>query len=431
MAISITQTVTGSVATGNTVSLTSWTPSAWDLILLVVATRDDTPNISSVAGNGLTWQLVRSVRNDDEECCLRLYRAQGASPSTGQVVVTFSGNSVPVMCVASRFAGCSTDGVNGSDAVEVVVYDDGPSSSSNDVLKAITTVSDNAWAVACATHRDSTLTVPGDETAISINNSVGTSSNVTTASIWYQETTTPGSVTLGESNDLNTSTDWVIIVASLKPSLIETTEILGKDYRRFTDRPRRVNFKTAGGDLICSAFGYAEILTSEYKGNEVQGFQVRDAIRVKLFHTLRNVVVRGDYVFISPVHSYLVISIKTFEDTTEVIATAEEVGPGAKPNRYVPVDLASGTAEIEIWQPVEGKRWRLLGVDFKMSGAASSKLIFRDGLAGNVKLVGVATEVYVSGELGQGILSSGINQSLTLERSVACALVGHVYGFEE
>ena len=431
MALAVAETVTGSVTSGNTVTLTSWTPAAYDLILLGVATRDEDSIVLSVVGNGLTWQLVRSVQNDDDECRLRVYRAMGSAPTTGSIVVTLSGNSLPVMCVATRITGADTSGVNGSGAVETSTYDNGPSGSSDDMLKSITTISENAWALAFGTHRSTTFTTPGGETTVSINNSVGTSSNTTTLSVWYEATTTTGTVQVGASADLSGNTDWIIIVVSIKPSLIEVTEVIDTNYRIHKNRKRKFLFKTAGGDDILSAWGWGHPLTSEYKGNEVTGVQIRNTIRIVLDKSLRQHIAEGDYVYLNPVSAWLITSYKPFERESEIIAVLEQNTPAAEPDITRPIDLVSGTTETVIWQPVSGKRFRLLEVEARIAGAPSCKLIFRDGLAGSVILVGSTANIYASKRLGSGLLSATIDNPLTVERSVAVTLQGHLLGFEE
>ena len=432
MAIAVAETITGSITSGNTLTLTSWTPGSYDLCLLAVASREDGSSlVSSVSGNGLIWTLVRSIRNDDEECRLRVYRAMGSAPTSGVITIGLSGNSAPVVAVAVRLTGCDTSGVNGSGAVETSTYDNGPSGSNNDMLKSITTISTNAWAVAFGTHRSETFTTPGGETTISINNSAGSSSATTSCSAWYETTTTPDTVQLGESNDLGGNTDWVIIVVSLKPSLIEVTEVVSPNYRQFLNRWRKLNFKTAGGDAIMSAWGICHPLTSEYRGNEIEGIQVRNTIRVVLNKSLRQQVVQGDYLCISPVHAFLITSIKPFQYETEVIAVVEQETPASDPNVIKTFDLASGTTETTIWQPVSGKKFRLMEVEARIEGAASCKLVFRDGVAGSVILYGSTSNIYTSGRLGAGVLSSMVDNPLTVERSVAVTLQGHVLGFEE
>lgn len=432
MAISVSQTVTGSAASGNTVTLTSWSPSSWDLILLAVACRDDGSGlVTGVSGNGLIWSLVRSIANDDNESRLRIYRAQGSAPTTGSIVVTLSGNTSPVMCVATRFAGCDTSGLNGSAAVETSTYDNGPSGSNDDMLKSVTTISTNAWAVAFGTHRNTTFTPDAGETSISINNSVGSGSETVTVSEWYEAATSPATVQLGVANDLSASTDWVIIVVSLKPSLIEVSAVQAVNYRKHKDRLRKLIFKTAAGDVICTPFGWVHPLTSEYAGNEVQGIQVRDTLRIIVPRDLRGSVAKGDYCWLTPVDSYLVTSVKSFEHATEMVATIEQQVAAAEPDVVKVVDLSAATAETVVWQPVTGKRFRLIQVDLSVSGGAAVKLVFRDGLAGRIVLVGSTSTIYSSGNLGAGVLSSTVDNPLTLERDSAVTAQGHILGFEE
>lgn len=432
MALAIAQTITASVSSGDTINLTSWSPSAYDLILIGIAARE-TKNglVDSIVGNGLSYTQVTNVTNDDNKHRLRVYRAMGASPTSGSITITLDSNSDPVQVVALRITGADTSGSSGSSAVEVVAKDDGPSGSNNDMKDTLTAISDNAFVIAFGSHRGETFTVPGGETSVSINNSVGSGSDETSLSVWYEAITTAGSTELGDDNDLGSSTDWAMITISIKPSLIEVSEVTGLAYRQFNNEFRKVNIKTANDDFIMSAFGKCHPLTSEYKGNEIEGTQIKNTIRVVIRHGTRQKVALGYLIYITPVHCYQIISIKPFGSNTEIIGVSELTTDAKEPDVIKTFDLASGTSETTIWQPTNGKKFRLMEVQANIVGAPSSKLIFRDNTAGTVILQGTTSGPYATGRLGNGILSTAIDQPLTVERSVAVQLTGHVLGFEE
>lgn len=216
MAIAVVESLVGSITTGTPVTLASWSPAANELLLVFVASRR-TSGGHTVSGNGLTWASVADVTNKVGALRISLWRALSSStPSSGAVSVALAaGNTTPCVVVALR--------ISGSAAVEVTATNDGPASADNDMRIDITTVTDGAWAVAFGSHRATTLTVPGDESAISINNSAGSSAATTTASVWYDEVAAAGAVTLGADNDLSASHDWAVIAVSLKPAASNVT----------------------------------------------------------------------------------------------------------------------------------------------------------------------------------------------------------------
>lgn len=220
MAIVVEETVIGSITSGDSVTLTSWTPGANELILLAVAQRDETISIS-VSGNGLTWVEILNVNNAQAQCGISLWRTMGASPSTGSITVTVTGNLKPVVCVATRFSGVDTSGTNGSGAVEVSASDAGPPATDDANMKVnITTLTNNAFAFGCGSHRNQNFTTPTGETTISINNTAGTGGDVTKCSTWYESVPIASTVTVGANGDLAGAIDWAIIAVSIKPAAV-------------------------------------------------------------------------------------------------------------------------------------------------------------------------------------------------------------------
>lgn len=104
-------------------STASITPSANKLILLSIAARHASldPVDPVVTGCGLTWVKVNSVNWDNSGSQKRthLYRAMGASPSTGAITMDFSAQTAQndVLWSVDEFDGVDTSGTNGSGAV--------------------------------------------------------------------------------------------------------------------------------------------------------------------------------------------------------------------------------------------------------------------------------------------------------------------------
>ena len=204
-----------------TLTITGFAPAAHELALVAVMTRNNTvPHL--VTGGGLTWVAVESVIMEGTNGHLTLWRAMSqTTPAGGDLTITAVGNTTSFMAVAWVLAGVNQEGTNGSGAIEVAVTDNGPAvgASNLNMKLPITTLSDNAWALAIGSHRSTTFTVPAGETAITINNSVGaTGASTISISVWYEVTITAGTVTLGADNDISANQWWVMIVVGVKPN---------------------------------------------------------------------------------------------------------------------------------------------------------------------------------------------------------------------
>jgi len=130
----------------------SISPPANALILaLVTASASSLPNTVpvSITGNGLTWVLISDQESGIGKQGLgcSMYRAMGASPSTGAVTVTMptASNSVCVNIVS--LSGVNTSGTNGSGAVVQSNRAAGSSTTPAVALAAISSPSNSVFAV--------------------------------------------------------------------------------------------------------------------------------------------------------------------------------------------------------------------------------------------------------------------------------------------
>lgn len=208
----IEEIVTGSTTSAESVGLTPWTPQAGEFVLLFVAQRDESIAIS-VGGNGLSWIELQNCDNVQGQGGISVWKGEGASPSTGQITVTVTGNSKPVMCAAIRVSGA-----DGTSPVDNSAQDTGPNPDNNDMKIDITTGVASALIVAGGTHRRKNFTVPGGETEISINNTVGSGGDLTALSLWSKQAAAAGSYTLGDDNDLSGDIDWCCVAVSIAPA---------------------------------------------------------------------------------------------------------------------------------------------------------------------------------------------------------------------
>jgi hypothetical protein len=209
MTIAVEESVAGGGTTGDTSTLTSWTPASNELILLFVAMRDEsiTP---TAAGNGITFSQIHKVNNVQNVGALTVFRGLDASPSTGQITVTHTGNTDTVSCIATRFSGIDTSGSNGSGAIGNTATDTGPDPDDDDMLISVTIDAADNFAVGSGYSRAATISDPpaSGETTILINQEFGSGGNRINCHVWYQTGAT-GSVQLGEAANLSADNDHV------------------------------------------------------------------------------------------------------------------------------------------------------------------------------------------------------------------------------
>jgi hypothetical protein len=125
MAVAASNITSGRDTDGNSTATTaSVTPVANRLYLLTVTSRTNIttdPNIPTVTGNSLTWVSINSVVYDTTGASRRrvtLFRALGASPSSGTISVDFGGqNQTHVSWVLDECTGMDTSGTDGSGAI--------------------------------------------------------------------------------------------------------------------------------------------------------------------------------------------------------------------------------------------------------------------------------------------------------------------------
>ena len=121
---------------------------------------------------------------------------------------------MPATVTAERFSGVDT-----ASPVEASATNAGPAVDDRNMLRSVTAVSPNAWAVAVGWYRTMTFTLPAGETAVLLNQVAGSGGDITRSSMWYQgPVASPASTQLGASNDLAAANDWAMIAVSLKPS---------------------------------------------------------------------------------------------------------------------------------------------------------------------------------------------------------------------
>lgn len=117
--------VAGSNLTSNTsdsssssYTTASVTPAANNLILLTVTSAGGGGETPTITGNSLTWVLVaKKQASGSTDRQVLLFRAMGASPSSGTILIDFGVSQVRAAWSVDQFSGTDTSGTNGSGAI--------------------------------------------------------------------------------------------------------------------------------------------------------------------------------------------------------------------------------------------------------------------------------------------------------------------------
>lgn len=192
MAVSISNLTNGEDSDGGSSSTTaSVTPSSNALELLTVYSRtgiSTNPNQPTVTGNSLTWVAIATVIYDDSSSSRRritLFRALGASPSSGTITIDFGGQAqTDVGWSLDQATGTDTSGTNGSGAIvqSATNLDTGTSSTSLTVTLSAFGDSNNATFGAFSAGGSEVQTVGSGFTQLS--NRVLASANISGLTEW-------------------------------------------------------------------------------------------------------------------------------------------------------------------------------------------------------------------------------------------------------
>ncbi len=125
MAISISNVIANNNSTGvSSATTASITPGSNNLMLATVSSRTTittNPNVPTLTGNGLTWVQIATINWDSDSSSRKattLFRALGASPSSGAVTIDFAGQTQgQIYWIIDEVTGMDTSGTNGSGAI--------------------------------------------------------------------------------------------------------------------------------------------------------------------------------------------------------------------------------------------------------------------------------------------------------------------------
>jgi hypothetical protein len=163
MALSFTSlTHDSSTTDGTTFNTASITPGANRLILCLDQGRKDTGTgaQSTITGCGLTWvQLATVILGTTRR--INISRALGASPSTGQVTITYANSQEWSLWQVVEVDGVDTSGTNGSGAIVGSPVTDSSSSATTLSLTLPAFASANNAAFGFFVHTTNQVKTPG------------------------------------------------------------------------------------------------------------------------------------------------------------------------------------------------------------------------------------------------------------------------------
>lgn len=207
MAITATNLTSGGSATDTqSYNTASVTPGANKLILVAVTIRNYTAaNLGtiSLSGNGLTYVEIVSTTFSSiasSQNRISLFRAMGASPSTGAITITISGtgNSACGWAV-DELDGIDTSGTNGSGAIVQSATDNTDNASSDPPAITLSALVDAVNNATYASHANANLRLltPGGSYVELVDQNTG----VAIHSMWLLPGTTTPTVTGFSSGD--------------------------------------------------------------------------------------------------------------------------------------------------------------------------------------------------------------------------------------
>lgn len=120
MAVTATALTTSQGTSATSFNTASISPSSNKLVVLTVGNKfAGVPNTPTATGNSLTWTQIATRRSSsDTSLRITMFRAMGASPSSGAITIDFAGQT-QANCEwsATEFGNVKTSGTNGADAV--------------------------------------------------------------------------------------------------------------------------------------------------------------------------------------------------------------------------------------------------------------------------------------------------------------------------
>lgn len=183
MAIAGTNLGGSAANTQSSVNTASISPAANALILIVVSSyvSGGTPNAPTLSGNSLTYVQHDTIQTGNYR--VTLFRAMGASPSTGAITISFGGQTqTAITWEMSQFTGVDTTGTNGSGAIKQENNHTASSATSNTTTLSAFSSSANATYGFNFISINAIQTIPSGFTTLDQSSDGG--GNIDTANAW-------------------------------------------------------------------------------------------------------------------------------------------------------------------------------------------------------------------------------------------------------
>ncbi len=188
--VSASNLISGSTTNVNSSSTASISPSANKLELLTVSSRTDisaNPNQPTVTGNGLTWVAVNSIVYDTTSTSRRrvtLFRAMGASPTSGALSIDFSGQTqTDITWSVDELSGVDTTGTSGSGAIVQSATNKDETGSATSLAITLSSFGNTANATYAGIGKDGNTSATAGS-GFTISSDVASSTNVGTSTQW-------------------------------------------------------------------------------------------------------------------------------------------------------------------------------------------------------------------------------------------------------
>jgi RHS repeat-associated protein len=188
--ITTTNKTSGSGTSASSINTSSITPGSNKLELLTVSSRTDistNPNQPTVTGNGLTWVAINSIVYDTTSSSRRrvtMFRAMGASPSSGATTIDFGGQSqTDITWSNDELSGMDTSGTNGSGAIVQSTTNKDESGSATSLSLTLSSFANSANATYAGFGKDGNPSATAG-TGFTTTADVASSTNVGTSTEW-------------------------------------------------------------------------------------------------------------------------------------------------------------------------------------------------------------------------------------------------------
>lgn len=201
----------------------SWSPNEGDLLLLLVGIKDSDDFVSSVAGNGQTWQ--RLFRHDDVQLNNKIdvwYAVCGPSPTAGSVVGQCGDDGAEPNDLNTTQIGHLLR-ISGADTTAPLpTYNsaDTGATDTSTISVSLTTTVDNALVLGMTADRGAPFTIGfGGWVAIRANDVLGSGGNVVSFSSYELEVATSGS-NATFNGSMTSARDWVAAIIEVSPTVV-------------------------------------------------------------------------------------------------------------------------------------------------------------------------------------------------------------------